>query len=380
MSPADSSDRSQEKIISRSLGGSIAAACMVVFMLAGLLINVVALSSDATQNTSTFNLEEILDGTASNAIADDLAKTSLPQQAAKLQRAANWLVLGDLGPKVRQGCDDWLFLADELATHANADANSKTRAERVKEVHKKLSEKNIVLIVAVVPDKSRIMHDQLCKLRRSATLDNRVQRWVQQLHDSGVYAVDLSKTMQSRQNPLFYRTDTHWNTQGAQLAAQELAGELKKHYQHPLLPHKNTEILTGQPYIRTGDLVRLAGIEWLPQAFQPMAEQSVQLEFKATSNTTAKPEDELFGDTNLPTVVLIGTSFSRTSYFGEFLSHSLQTPVANMSKDGGGFSRAAHEYFRSSAYKQTPPKVVIWEIPERDLQAPLNSDIAVLPL
>jgi len=80
----------------------------------------------------------------------------------------------------------------------------------------------------------------------------------------------------------------------------------------------------------------------------------------------------LFGDAGLPNVALIGTSFSRNSNFVGFLQKALNAPVGNFSKDGGEFSGAAKAYFDSPAFKQTPPKLLIWEIPERDLQTPYD--------
>ncbi|WP_411558839.1 alginate O-acetyltransferase AlgX-related protein, partial [Pseudomonas syringae] len=78
--------------------------------------------------------------------------------------------------------------------------------------------------------------------------------------------------------------------------------------------------------------------------------------------------DDLFGDSNLPNVALIGTSFSRNSGFVGFLQRELGAPIGNFAKDGGEFSGAANVYFDNPAFRQTPPKLLIWEIPERDLQ------------
>ena len=89
--------------------------------------------------------------------------------------------------------------------------------------------------------------------------------------------------------------------------------------------------------------------------------------------------DDLFGDDNLPNVALIGTSFSRNSSFVGFLQRALSAPVGNFAKDGGEFSGAAKAYFDSPAFRQTPPQLVIWEIPERDLQTPYAGDVQLPP-
>ena len=67
---------------------------------------------------------------------------------------------------------------------------------------------------------------------------------------------------------------------------------------------------------------------------------------------------------------LIGTSFSRNSNFLGFLQLALGAQVGSFAKDGGEFSGSANEYFSNPAFTQTPPKLLIWEIPERDLQTP----------
>ncbi len=129
---------------------------------------------------------------------------------------------------------------------------------------------------------------------------------------------------------------------------------------------------------RPGDLVRLAGIDWLPVALQPPQEQvapTVITERAEAVSDAGDNLDDLFGDDNLPNVALIGTSFSRNSSFVGFLQRALSAPVGNFAKDGGEFSGAAKAYFDSPAFRQTPPQLVIWEIPERDLQTPYAGDV-----
>jgi alginate O-acetyltransferase complex protein AlgJ len=60
-----------------------------------------------------------------------------------------------------------------------------------------------------------------------------------------------------------------------------------------------------------------------------------------------------------------------------FLQRAVGASVGNFALDGGAFSGAAKAYFDSAAFKQTPPKLIVWEIPERDLQAPYLDDIAL---
>ena len=143
-------------------------------------------------------------------------------------------------------------------------------------------------------------------------------------------------------------------------------------------PHKLYEIARQDPARRPGDLVRLAGLEWLPVGLQPAVESVAASRFSEKADLSQRDADnldDLFGDDNLPNVALIGTSFSRNSNFAEFLQQALGAPIGDFSKDGGEFSGGANGYFSNPAFVQTPPKLVIWEIPERDLQTPYSEPI-----
>ena len=143
-------------------------------------------------------------------------------------------------------------------------------------------------------------------------------------------------------------------------------------------PHTDYERTLQNPARRPGDLVHLAGLDWLPVSAQPAPETVAASEFsekKTEGSSGAASEDDLFGDDNLPNIALIGTSFSRNSNFLGFLQQALAAPVGNFSKDGGEFSGGANTYFNNPAFKDTPPKLVIWEIPERDIQTPYSETI-----
>jgi len=42
-----------------------------------------------------------------------------------------------------------------------------------------------------------------------------------------------------------------------------------------------------------------------------------------------------------------------------------------MAQDRAGVFTAAIDYFRNPAFTETPPRVIVWEIPERLLDEPL---------
>ncbi len=243
------------------------------------------------------------------------------------------------------------------------------------ELQQALGKRGIQLVVAVVPDKSRIVASQLCKLSRPAVLAPRIDEWLGLLQGAGVTALNLTPTLQAVGEAAYLRTDTHWSEAGAKAAAGQVARMIEGLKFEPT-PRKHFDLVSEPSAVRPGDLVRLAGIDWLPTKLQPRAENVAATQIKEQVQEAGGDNlDDLFGDDNLPNTALIGTSFSRNSNFVGFLEAALGAPVGNFAKDGGEFSGAAKAYFDSPAFKQTPPKLIVWEIPERDLQTPYDGNV-----
>jgi len=364
-----------------SLASRLSGAVLLLFMAAGLVTTVVAVATDRLDLAPhPLTREAFLDGASMRDMASALADAPMARRSATLERQASWLAIGDLGPQVRQGCTGWLFLAEELAPQKDPIAQQTARARAVVEIRDQLRQRGIQLVVAMVPDKSRVDSRQLCDLSRPPMFENRLRAWISRMKASDVAVIDTTpalQALQERGTEPFLRTDTHWNEAGAAAAAQAVAAGIRA-LGIETEPHQAYDIRASAPATRPGDLVRLAGIDGLPASWQPATEQAVSSSFTprkaAEGRPAASAEDELFGDQNLPTVALIGTSFSRNSHFSEFLAAAMQSPVASFAKDGGNFWGSASAYFSSDAFRQTPPKLIVWEIPERTLQLPVNGE------
>ncbi|MGD9889366.1 MAG: hypothetical protein AB7S56_08905 [Halothiobacillaceae bacterium] len=344
----------------------------LVFMVAGLWSTVSSvLDGSLVLKPENLSWSSFLDGKLTGEVNENLGKTPLPEWAASLERRLSWLVAGDLGERVRVGCPDWLFLTDELRLYPQREQNAAARAQNVIEIHRALSRRGIELLVVVVPDKTRIQAAQLCGLGRSKLLDDRVQSWVERLIAAHVPVVNLEPVLQdlvAQGQDAFLRTDTHWNELGAQAAAAAVA-QAALALKLPLSPHLELAITPNKAEPRPGDLVRLAGIDALPLHLQPKADVVAVSRFlPLEASESPAGADDLFGDAGLPNTVLIGTSFSRNSNFLSFLERELHTKIGDFSKDGGAFSGAAVAYFSSAAFKDTPPRLIVWEIPERVLE------------
>jgi alginate O-acetyltransferase complex protein AlgJ len=300
-----------------------------------------------------------------------LAKAELPVTAALIERGLSWQVSSDLGPRVREGELHWLFLADEMTPHANGAQSAANRAQQVIELRQQLADSDIKLLVVVVPDKSRIAEAHLGNLHRPAAFADRVKQWTGQLTQAGVDVLDLSAalaTLQRQGEPAFLRTDSHWTEAGAETAAVVVAQRIRAlGYLPPSAFHVrlNDRFTAMHP----GDLVRLAGLDSLPIGLQPLPELVQQSRFETVRNSgvVSSGNADLFGDAELPSIALVGTSFSRNSNFAPFLAQKMHRQVGNFALDGGDFDGAVRAYLGSAAFKQTPPKLLVWEIPERVL-------------
>jgi alginate O-acetyltransferase complex protein AlgJ len=213
-------------------------------------------------------------------------------------------------------------------------------------------------------------------------LESRVSDWEDSLTHKGIDVVNLTATLTNAKNDAFMpflRTDTHWSEQGAEAAAKTVVQKIKILEVTPS-PVQITRLDHRTQEIRAGDLVKLAGIDWLPQRLQPLPELAQHSNFKAgpiKSKLQPKRSDDLFGDENLPNIALIGTSFSRQSQFPSYLEMQLNTKIGNFALDGGDFSGSAKAYFSSPSFLDTPPKLIIWEIPERVIEMDRQRDTKI---
>ena len=281
-------------------------------------------------------------------------------------RVINWVTVGDLGSRVRQGCPGWLFLTDELMLHRGAEANFAQRIKLVRQAADFLNRRNVSLAVVPVPDKSRVEAQHLCGLERPAVLADRFARMSAAFNDAGIRTVDLLSPLAALDGERYYRTDTHWNERGAKVSAEAIAAGLR---QAGIAPSQQAEfrVKTEPPRERVGDLIRLAGLDRVPLPLRPTGdtEAATVIEQGATA------EVGILDDVAAPETVLLGTSYSRRANFAGFLGMALGAPVENLAQDGGGMASAAMAYFDKTAFAETPPRLVIWEIPERFLDEPL---------
>lgn len=289
--------------------------------------------------------------------------------------AARYLLTGSAGEQVRVGRDGWLFLTEELRFEADANQHLAARTELLGGAAQALERQGVKLVIALVPDKARVYAGKLAGGRYPAWNAERYHDALSQLRARGVSVVNLLEplTLAANTTEVYYRTDTHWNQVGAQVAAQAIAsfiGQLNLQLERTNF----NNIQSGQEVERPGDLIRLMGLEGAPKPLIPRADLEAII---ATRQTATDSDASLFGDTSVP-VVLTGTSYSLRANFVGFLQQALSAKVLNAAKDGGGFLQATTHYLRDEAFQTAKPKVLIWEVPERFLSRTLSGELAWL--
>jgi alginate O-acetyltransferase complex protein AlgJ len=337
---------------------------------AGALVSLVMQS----RNGASFDVHGWRDGSLGHNL-DRAIDVPYARSLHRWQAAVRYRLFGDLGHQVREGCPGWLFYADGLRAPVQPGHDPVERADggdaltdaRIATLHRyadALRGAGIQLVVVTVPDKARVESEALCGLRQDARMTQRLNVWNRELTASNVAHVELLPALQAAR-PAFFRTDVHWNAQGAQAAAQVVAAAVL-----PLLGKLGETKFThatAPPAPRIGDLLTLANLNDVPDAWRPapdvVAEETLQ----------AQRSGGLLDDGPAADVLLAGSSFSRRSAFAERLGEQLGREVWNVSLDDGQFDRALQAVWRERATWPKSVRVVIWEMSEDALSMPVDA-------
>jgi len=265
------------------------------------------------------------------------------------------------GPQVGVGCDNWLFIREELRFWPDGEALLARRMEIARKVAARLAANAATLRVVLLPDKARVHPENLCGLRIAAQESDRYATAITALRTAGITVTDGLAALPGS-GVDFYHTDTHLTAEGVR---RVLAGL-------PPIGDRAFTTTTGSPQPRPGDLLRLMGLDHVPDALRPRADID-------TPEHTKPAAAGLLDDDDTPASVgLAGTSYSRNGNFTGALAQILHADIESFARDGGGFAVAMANLLQSDWFKSNTGRTVIWEIPERYLMAPWNDDDARL--
>ena len=276
------------------------------------------------------------------------------------------------GPQVRVGCDDTLFLTEELRPWPDAGAAIAERAAGLRRIQAALAARGIPVVVAVVPDKARVLSDRLCGAPWSGQSRGRYNAFLAALRSAGVTDVvpllPALTAQSARPAGAYYRTDTHWNQDGARAAAVAIGTAVanRELARNEAYRTENAAEETDGP----GDLLRLMSLDGVGNALRPRPDRERKARTEAPE---AAGGDSLLDEVPSAEVALIGSSYSVNANFHGALQEALRSSVYNAAEAGGGFSGAAATYLGGENFRESPPKLIVWEIPERVIAQPLTA-------
>ncbi len=237
-------------------------------------------------------------------------------------------------------------------------------------INQAFKEKGVRLVVAIVPIRERILTEFLPD---GYVLPNKVSRLYDKamkfFASSGVVATDLNSAFlkspeRLAELGLFLRQDHHWSSVGAFVAAQEVAKTInakfggalanlpKVDYVFNWLPPETMSYNTAyRDYLSDEQRASLPLEIWKPYAFDLLV-----------------PQSNLLGDSTAK-IAVVGTSFSRVTRLGfvDALSLRLSKEVANLAENNKGYWEPLIDYVSNEAFLESPPRVLVWEIPESQL-------------
>lgn len=270
------------------------------------------------------------------------------------------------------GQDGWLFSAEELKAYSAEQNHTDENLSIIKAVSDQLKEQDITLVMAVIPSKVRIYPEYLGDHQPSESAMQRYSTFTQWLQTEDIQWTGFKEPMlqSKQQQPLYLRTDTHWTPAGAKLAAAQLKDAIVS-IDAELLNTKaqfSTTVLPQQ--LHEGDLMSFIPFRdyfsWMgpqPETIEPQTTQLISDEGGDDADALLFAEEPSFD------IALVGTSYSANKLwnFPGAIEQQLEQEILNYAEEGKGPFEPMITYLSSEDFAETPPRLIIWEFPERYL-------------
>jgi alginate O-acetyltransferase complex protein AlgJ len=174
-------------------------------------------------------------------------------------------------PSVILGKDSWLFYNSEALADGNTINDFRgtiplSQAEliklqrRLEENQRALAEENVGYLVVIVPNKSTIyseyMPDNIKTFRHTKRLDQLLDHM---RRHSEVKILDLREALfrAKREHPVYWKTDSHWNSYGAYIGYVEIMRRLSAFFPAPAAALIARDEVKTEPSPTGGDLAQM---------------------------------------------------------------------------------------------------------------------------
>jgi len=262
-----------------------------------------------------------------------------------------------------QGEHGWLFSRPDLITEL---ALPDTATFYLKRLASALGARGITPVALVVPTRGSVAADRRGTNPALASYNPEAaargyRAFLARLRRAGFIAPDLLTVARAEGDAFFFKRDHHWTPAAAQAVARSVAARLeaslaslpKTAFVSPRAPSKK-QLGTLQRRVEARCPGFSLPLESVPQ-FQTRLRRPEKADGAALFTATA------------PEVVLVGTSNSHRGEekpeldFDGFLRQALSLEVLNVAFPGAGVYGSLEAYLRSSEYRKTPPRVLLWE-------------------
>ncbi len=267
-------------------------------------------------------------------------------------------------PSVIEGRDNWLFPAWEGLTKANL-AGERASIKDIAHLARQLESHNIVLLAAIIPLKARYYRDKLPAGKIvEKMVDERYDRLLTEFSEAGVRVVDLRpafRDVAEKKLDTFYRADFHWTTAAAEASALEVSRSIGSLGALPGVAGTGDKL--GE-WVRDRHLGDLAANFLAPDRKREIGPDTYMIR---------KPplvDKALIDDSDAP-VAVVGNSFVQP-YFGfpQALSNAIDRPVRLKWNPGDAGPWATMlEYVHGSEFREQPPKVIVWQLNEAQVES-----------
>ncbi len=294
-----------------------------------------------------------------------------PEAAAPRKTASGSLYgctgLESLDPAVLEGPNGFFFtVKDDIAMQQVADP---ALVESISDLAKRLRQRGTVLVYAPVPSKSQAMPDEVPDAAwlygYNKTVNEEIYaQALSRLKAASVVAVDLQAALgkAGSATPPYQKADPLWTPEGARLAAEAVAAEIKAlpaYHKANLMTFKTTQ----QDEISRPSELRTALQPHCSEPLPPVSEKRFE-----TTGQEAYAADRPFnvlGSDAPPPAVLVGSRFSAggQSHFDGFLKQAAGLDVANRASADAYPFQSIDAYLKSQAFQDHPPLFLIWEVP-----------------
>lgn len=227
------------------------------------------------------------------------------------------------------------------------------------------------VVICLIPSRKRLMRQYMpAGARYLPEVERRYALPLAEARRAGALVPDLDAHFRGvmQREPgrqLFWKTDTHWTPVGAEVAAIEVARQMREQLGMPPSSRPGTRMGELRPMtLAAGDLARYAG-----QRGTVGAEESWIRQILGVEGPAALLDDDTTD------VTVVGTSNVQPRFgFQPVLSNQILRPVGLFWKPNNlGPYFALLEYLKSEDFRRNRPRALVWNLLEPDMVTSTSS-------